>query len=66
MAYNTERFLTNEVIGRDLNNNQAVDVDTHPEEYNPNYDARIDRAGRRFRIQEQYVFRLQVSATFNF
>lgn len=66
LAYNTERFLTNEVIGRDLNNNQAVDVDTHPEEYNPNYDARIDRAGRRFRIQEQYVFRLQISATFNF
>jgi len=65
-AYNTEHFLTNENIGKDLTGNGVVDVSTHPEEINPNYDFRIDRVGRRFRIEQQYLFRVQVTATFNF
>ena len=65
-AYNSEHFLTNENIGKDLTGNGTVDVTTHPEEINPNYDFRIDRVGRRFRIEQQFVFRLQVTATFNF
>ena len=65
-AYNSEHFLTNENIGKDLTGNGTVDVSTNPEEINPNYDFRIDRVGRRFRIEQQYVFRLQVTATFNF
>lgn len=65
-AYNTEHFLTNENIGKDLTGNGVVDVSTAPYEINPNYDYRIDRVGRRFRIEQQYIFRVQVTATFNF
>jgi hypothetical protein len=66
IAYNTERFLTNENIGKDLTGNGTVDITAAPEEINPNYDFRIDRVGRRFRIQENYVFRIMVTAYFNF
>ena len=65
-AYNSEHFLTNENIGKDLTGNGTVDVSTNPEEINPNYDFRIDRVGRRFRIEQQFIFRVQVTATFNF
>lgn len=65
-AYNSEHFLTNENIGKDLNGNGVVDVSTAPQEINPNYDFRVDRVGRRFRIEQQFLFRVQVTATFNF
>jgi hypothetical protein len=67
-AYNTERFLTNESIGKDWvePKNETVDITAHPEEINPNFDNRVDRVGRRFRIQEQFIFRILVTATFNF
>lgn len=65
-AYNTEHFLTNENIGKDLNGNGTVDVTANPDEINPNYDYRIDRVGRRFRLEQQYVWRIMVTATFNF
>ncbi len=65
-AYNTEHFLTNENIGSDLNNNGTVDVSNAPQEINPNFDWRIDRVGRRFRISEQMVFKINVSVSFNF
>jgi hypothetical protein len=65
-AYNTERFLTNEDILRASAGTEEVNVTANPGEINPNYDARIDRVGRRFRIEQQYVFRVQVTATFNF
>jgi hypothetical protein len=65
-SYNTERFLTNENIGKDLNNSGSVEVTSNPEEINPNYDFRADRVGRRFRIEQQYLFRIMVTATFNF
>lgn len=65
-AYNSEHFLTNENIGKDLDNTGAVEVTTNPAEINPNYDFRIDRVGRRFRIEQQFIFRIQVTATFNF
>lgn len=65
-AYNSEHFLTNENIGKDLTGNGTVDVSTNPEEINPNYDFRVDRVGRRFRLEQQYLFRVQVTATFNF
>lgn len=65
-AYNTEHFLTNENIGKDLTGNGVVDVTAAPEEINPNYDFRVDRVGRRFRIEQQYIFRIQITATLNF
>jgi hypothetical protein len=65
-AYNTEHFLTNENIGKDLTGNGVVDVTGAPQEISPNYDFRIDPVGRRFRIEQQYIFRVQVTASFNF
>ncbi len=70
-AYNTEHFLTNESIGTDLNKKGEVGFGTvdpigNPSEINPNFDSRVDRVGRRFRISEQMVFRLNVTASFNF
>ncbi len=70
-AYNTEHFLTNESIGTDLNKKGEVGFGTvdpigNPSELNPNFDSRIDRVGRRFRISEQMVFKVNVSASFNF
>jgi hypothetical protein len=67
-AYNSEHFLTNENIGKDFDDdaNNEVNVNSNPKEINPNYDARIDRVGRRFRIEQQFVFVPQVTATFNF
>ncbi len=66
LAYNTEHFLTNEDIGKDLNGNNLIDITTAPQEVNPNYDYRVDRVGRRFRIEQQYVFRIQATVSFNF
>ena len=70
-AYNTEHFLTNESIGTDLNKPGeagygTVDPIGNPSELNPNFDSRVDRVGRRFRISEQMVFRVNVTASFNF
>ncbi len=70
-AYNTEHFLTNESVGTDLNKPGEVGYGTidpigNPSELNPNFDSRIDRVGRRFRISEQMVFTINVSASFNF
>jgi hypothetical protein len=66
LAYNSEHFLTNENIGKDLNKNGAIDIGANPIEINPNYDNRVDRVGRRFRIEEQFLFNVKVTATFNF
>ncbi len=66
LGYNTDHFLTNESIGKDLNGNGVVDVTTNPSEINPNYDYRVDRVGRRFRIEEMSVFRAMVQVTFAF
>jgi hypothetical protein len=72
LAYNSERNLTSENIGKDFveeangQTNGTVDVTAHPEEVSPLFDYRIDRVGRRFRMQENSVFRVFVQASFNF
>jgi hypothetical protein len=66
IAYHTEHWLTNEAIGKDLNGDDAIEVSANTDELNPNYDFRVDRTGRRFRISEQFVFRIQVTASFIF
>lgn len=65
-SYNTEHFLTNENIGKDWSGNGTVDITDHPDEINPNYDFRVDRVGRRFRVTESWQFRIIVTANFNF
>ena len=64
--YNTDHTLTNEQIGKDLNNNTVVDVETSPNELNPNFDFRTDLVSRRFRATESKTFRLELSAAFAF
>lgn len=66
LAYQTERYLTSENIGKDINGNGTIDISSAPQEINPNYDFRVDRVGRRFRMQEQLIWRIQVTATLNF
>ncbi len=70
LSYNTEHFLTNEQVGRDLNGNGVVDPQPNEfglrPELNPNFDWRADRVGRRFRISETSVFTLRATASFNF
>lgn len=66
LAYQTERNLTSENIGKDQNGNGTIDISSNPLEINPNYDFRVDRTGRRFRMQEQLVWRIVVTATLNF
>jgi hypothetical protein len=67
--YNTDHTLTNESIGKDLDGNGGVDINTVGEpspEVNPNYDFRTDLPTRRFRASEATTFRLELSATFAF
>lgn len=66
LAYNTEHFLTNEAIGKDLDNDGTVDVTANPREINPTFDFRTDMVSRRFRAVETFVFRADVSIRFNF
>lgn len=66
LAYNTERFLTYENIGHDMTGNNVVDVSTAPQELSPNYDFRTDRVGRRFRMEEQSIFKIMLTVNFNF
>ncbi|MBK7859589.1 MAG: hypothetical protein IPJ65_13420 [Archangiaceae bacterium] len=68
MTYNTEHTLTSENIGKDLVEplNGTVDVTAHPQEVSPLFDYRIDRVGRRFRMQEETIFRFMAQASFNF
>lgn len=71
LAYNTEHSLTSEQVGKDLNKSTTVEVSTCATpagcpEVNPNFDWRVDRVGRRFRIAETSIFTLQATASFNF
>jgi hypothetical protein len=65
-GYNSERFVTSELPGRDLDNSGTIDVTFRPDELNPSFDYRIDRTGRRFRISEQFIFRFMVVGTLAF
>lgn len=66
LLYNTEHNLTDEQIGKDLNDNGSVDITQTPEEVNPNFDWRTDMVSRRFRAAESTVFRVDIMATFAF
>ncbi len=65
-AYHTERFLTMEAVGKDVDRSGAIDITASPIEINPNYDYRVDRPGRRFRMHEQFFIKILATATFNF
>lgn len=64
--YNTDRFLTDEEIGKDVDGNGRIQLDENPAEISPTFDYRIDTVSRRFRTAENYVFQLDISAQFLF
>ncbi len=68
LAYDTEHVLTQEGVVRAPSGASvsAVDITQSPELVNPNFDYRVDRPGRRFIMQDQFLFRIQVTAAFNF
>ena len=66
LGYQTEHLLTYENVGTDNDGNGVVNVTDNPSEISPNFDYRIDRVGRRFRVQETIIFRIMVQASFSF
>ncbi|MBL8956980.1 MAG: hypothetical protein JNK82_39775 [Myxococcaceae bacterium] len=70
LAYNTEHMLTSENIGKDFSGDGQVNLPGSPmaaaPEVSPNFDYRIDRVGRRFRIEEMFVMRGFIQVSFSF
>ena len=66
LLYNTAHLLTDETVGKDLDNDGRVDITTTPREINPNFDFRADMVSRRFRVTEMFTFTLDLSARFTF
>jgi hypothetical protein len=69
----TEHFLTNEPVGKDLDgscrgdaSSRCVDLDNHSGEISPTFDFRYDMPGRRFRITEVTVFQVMATGVVNF
>jgi hypothetical protein len=72
----TEHFLTNEPIGKDVNHNcrgdsgaSCVDLGNpggNSVEVSPNFDFRYDMPGTRFRISEVTVFTIMATGVVNF
>ena len=62
--YKTDHFLTGEPLAS--RSATAFDLEMTPEIVNPNFDHRIDRTGRRFRIQNQWLLKVMVMARFHF
>ncbi len=66
----SDRFLTSEAQGIDADGNGQINFasgePSDAQEVNPNFDQRIDRAGRRFRMLGNAAFDLSLTATFRF
>jgi hypothetical protein len=56
--HDTDHFLTDEQVGKDLNGNAQVDLDNANKEINPAYDFRYDAVGRRFRVSQVNIFKV--------
>ncbi|MGQ0506768.1 MAG: hypothetical protein ACT4TC_15770 [Myxococcaceae bacterium] len=70
-TYNTERVLTNELIGKDLDapgspGYGTVEVKTNLAEINPTFDWRADMTSRRFRMVDSNTFMIDAALTFSF
>lgn len=70
LLYNTEHYLTDEWMGKDVDGDGTVEPGNGAEnggpEVNPNFDFRVDSSGRRLRAQEINEFRIDLVATFAF
>jgi hypothetical protein len=64
--YNTDHTLTDELIGKDLDDDGNVNVQPGSIEVNPNFDFRTDLTSRRFLATESKIFQLELMASFSF
>ena len=58
MAHDTEHFLSNAEIGRDLDGDGLVN---RPDENNPTYVPALDASGRRIRVEETTIFNVGIT-----
>jgi hypothetical protein len=66
LLYDTQHFLTNETLGRDIDGDSLVDFAATSGEVNPNFDYRVDATGRRFLMWNNLSLRINVTASFLF
>ncbi len=72
LYHDTEHFLTNEPIGRDLGGKcpaggpACIDTGNGSKELSPNFDFRYDLPGRRFRISQVTVFQAMATGAISF
>jgi hypothetical protein len=66
-SYQTDRTLSSEPLGKDIDGDGRVSYQGHPSpEVNPTFDYRADAVGRRFRIVSNGVFSVNVQMSLNF
>lgn len=73
LHHETEHFLTDESVGKDVDgackgdsSQRCVDLDNRSADINPNFDFRYDMPGRRFRISEVNVFTIMATGAISF
>lgn len=66
LLYNTNRLLTDESLGQDVDGDGQVEVEPGSVEANPSFDHRVDVPGRRFIAERDTVLRFDFTAAFTF
>ncbi|HEY8206428.1 MAG TPA: hypothetical protein VIG99_03030, partial [Myxococcaceae bacterium] len=66
LSHESDRVLSNEPPGQDLNNNGVIDYQTNQAEVNPNFDYRYDMVARHFYATAVYVSGVQVSVSYHY
>jgi hypothetical protein len=77
LAHETEHFITNSKIGKDLNGDGVVDANgafnpqnatdvAQAAEHNPTYVPNVDSIGRRIRVEETTLFTTAINLSFLF
>ncbi|MEE2758187.1 MAG: hypothetical protein VYA30_16125 [Myxococcota bacterium] len=65
LAHETEHYLSNADVGRDLDGSGLVEArgqaNFNPNEHNPTFSAAIDAPGRRLRVEEKTIFNVGVT-----
>jgi hypothetical protein len=66
LLYNTAHDLTREDLGKDVDGDGEIDTSEGSVELNPNFDYRVDLPSRRFRINADYDFAVDLTLAFTF
>ena len=65
LAHETEHYLSNADVGRDLDGSGLVEArgqaNFNASEHNPTFSAAIDSPGRRLRVEEKTIFNVGVT-----